>query len=117
MGSCISSMQLSLHYSTSPILHSTSGQDIFYNVSMDVRQPEIAALKTISEFFMIEPQQVHDGGLKIMDVDLIAHYGEAEFIRFSVAHAMFHTTACQENSETIRVVVTPQNLAGCGATF
>jgi hypothetical protein len=40
-----------------------SSQDSVHHLPMDVREPEVAALKTEAEFFMIESQQVENGAL------------------------------------------------------
>ena len=41
---------------------------------MDVREAEVAALKAEGESFVIEPEQVKDGRLEVVDVHLVLHH-------------------------------------------
>ena len=41
-------------------------------MTVDVGEAEIAALKPVGELFVVEPEEVKDGGLEVMDVDWIA---------------------------------------------
>ena len=43
-------------------------------MSVDVRQAVVATLKTIGELLVIDPQQVHDGGVQIVRVNGILRY-------------------------------------------
>src|SRR6476660_8891465 len=84
---------------------------------MNVGQTEIATLESIRELFVVEPKQLQDGGLKIMDVDFITGDGESEFIGFPITDAMFDTPAREENGETVRIMVAAEDLAGSGTAF
>src|SRR5436190_10125769 len=84
---------------------------------MDIRQPKIAPLETVGKLFVIKAEQVQNGGLKIVNVDLIAHDREAELIGFSIADAVLDTAAGEENGEAVRVVIAAEEFAIGGASF
>src|SRR5882724_2574037 len=84
---------------------------------MHIRQPEITALEAIGKSFVIEPQQMQNGRLEIVNVDLVAHDGEAEFVGFAVSDSVFDSASRQEKREAIRIMVAAQNLARRGASF
>ena len=46
-----------------------SGQNVFYHVSVDIREPESASLVQVSESLVIDAEQVKNGRLQIMNVD------------------------------------------------
>ena len=48
---------------------------------MHIGEPVVAALETVRELLVIEAEQVHDGRLQIVDVDLVFHDGKTEFVR------------------------------------
>ena len=40
-------------------------------MSVDVGQPEVAALVLVGEALMVDSKQVHDGGVKVVHMDAI----------------------------------------------
>ena len=49
-----------------------SSQNVLHDLAINVGEAEVTALEAVGELFVIEPEQVHDGGLKVMDVNFIA---------------------------------------------
>ena len=47
---------------------------------MDIGQAEIAALETVGEFRVIKAQQLQQGGVQVVDVDLVFGGVEAELV-------------------------------------
>jgi len=53
--------------------YAPSGEYLLHQLTVHVRQTEITPLEAIGQFFVIEPQQMQNGGLQIVDMDFIAH--------------------------------------------
>ena len=61
-----------------------SGQDARHQLAMHVRQSEVSALIAVGQSFVVNSQQVQDGGVEVMNVNWIADNVDAVVIRFSV---------------------------------
>jgi hypothetical protein len=48
-----------------------SGQDFTNDISVHVGEAEVAALGSVGELGVIEAQRVEDGGVEVVDVDLV----------------------------------------------
>ena len=94
-----------------------SGQDAFDDGSVDVGEAEVSSLKAVGEAFVIETEEVEDGGLEVMDVDLVGGYAEPEFVGFSVAKSFFHAAAGEEEGVGIGEVIAAEGIASAGAAF
>lgn len=82
-----------------------SGQDVFDNVSIDIRQAVVATLMEVGQSRVIHAHQVEDGGVEVVDMDAIGDGGEAEFVGFAVGLASLDFPACHPHGEAIRVVI------------
>ena len=60
-------------------------------MAMNICQAEISALKTIRQALVIDAQQMHQRGLKIMNMHAVVRDVDAKIIAFSILHAGFHT--------------------------
>ena len=80
------------------------------DVSVDVGKPEVAAPVTVSESGVVNPQQVQDGGMIIMNVARIGDDIQAEFISFTVDFATLDTSSCQQTGESTRPVAAARRL-------
>src|SRR5262249_8262192 len=59
-------------------------------------------------------QQVQDGGLEVMNMNFVFGDGETKLVGFAVHDARFHPATSKKNGETIRVMISAQDLAfGC----
>ena len=47
---------------------------------MHVGEAEVAALEAVGELGVVEAEQVQDGGVEVVDVDLVLDGVEAEFV-------------------------------------
>jgi hypothetical protein len=72
---------------------------------MNIRKPKVPALKPERQALVVKSQQMHDGRLEIMHMNLVANDGKPEFIGFSVGKALFNAAARQKHGETIWVVI------------
>ena len=50
-------------------MRAASRENFPHDATVDVGQPEIAALEAVGEPFVVDPQAVQDGGIQIVDVD------------------------------------------------
>jgi hypothetical protein len=84
-----------------------SGQYIRDDPSAHIRQTKIAALRSVGQSFMIDPEDVQHGGVQIMDFDRRCDGVIAEVVCFAVRMASFYAAAGEPVGKVISVVVTP----------
>jgi hypothetical protein len=60
---------------------------------VDVSQSEVASLEAVGEAFVVEAEQVEDGRLEVVDVDLVGGDMEAEVVGGAVAEPGFDAAA------------------------
>src|SRR3954470_18625621 len=81
------------------------------DLAMHIREPEVPALKAISELLMIETEEVQDGGVQVVNMDLPLHHSESELIGFAENHTGLHATAGKPHGIGIDMMVTSDRLA------
>src|SRR5207248_1373849 len=94
--------------------------NIFDHMPIDIGEAKAAALVEIVQPFMIDAEEMEDGGLEIVDVDRTRSEGGliradsvairigdvvAVIIRASIGHAWFDTAACEPNAEATRMMI------------
>jgi hypothetical protein len=55
-------------------------QNVFDHMPVHVGQSEVPSLKLVGQVFVIDPEQMHQGGLKIVDVNLVLDGVHTEII-------------------------------------
>ena len=75
---------------------------------MHIGEPEAAALKAEGKAFVVDAEQVHHGGVEVVDVDTIAVDVVAEGVGFAVSRATFHAASRHPDGKAARVVVAPK---------
>ena len=85
-------------------------------MAVDVGEAEVAAGVVVGEAFVIEAEEVEDGGLEVVDVDLVFGDVEAEVVGSAVG-AGFGAAAGHEGGEGLRVVVASGFAAEGGVGF
>jgi hypothetical protein len=55
-------------------------QNVFHHMPVHVGQSEVPSLKLVGQVFVIDPEQMHQGGLKIVDVNLVLDGVHTEII-------------------------------------
>ena len=93
-----------------------SGEEVFDNVAVHVGEAEVAAGVVVGEAFVVEAEEVEDGGLEVVDVDLVLGDVEAEVVGFAVG-AGLGAAAGHEGGEGLRVVVAAGLAAEGGVGF
>jgi hypothetical protein len=51
---------------------------------VNVRQTEVPTRVAVSELFVIEAEEVQNGGMQVVHVDLVLHRGESKLIGAAV---------------------------------
>ncbi len=82
------------------------GDYFLHDASVHIRQTKIAPGVSVSEFLMIEAEQVKKGGVEVMDVNRIRHSFETGFVGRAVDRPTFDTASSQPHEKPIRIVVT-----------
>ena len=77
---------------------------------MHIGESEIPALETVGETLVIESEQVHEGGLEIVDVNFVFSDPKSQFVGSAVRIAAFYAPARHPHGEAVRIVVATQNL-------
>src|SRR5262249_6049074 len=78
---------------------------VVQNVAGHVRETEIAATVPVSQFSMIDAEQVQDRGMDIMHMDRFVDSLEAKVVRGSINGAALDRTASQPHSEPEWILV------------
>src|ERR1041385_4323659 len=84
---------------------SWSGDYRPHDAAGDVSEPKIASVITVGQFLVIEAEQMQQGGVKIIDANLINRRFMADFVSGTVVNAGFYATACQPDGIGVRVVI------------
>ena len=84
-----------------------SRDDVFDDMAGDIGQAIVTAVVAVGELFVIEPEHVEDGGVEVVDVDLILSDADAAVVGGAVDGATFDAGAGHPVSEGVRVVIAP----------
>ena len=74
-------------------------------MSMYIREPVISSLKPVSELLVINPEQMHDGGVKIMHMHGVLRDVIAVVIRCSQRESLLNPRTRQKDGEATGVVI------------
>ena len=85
-----------------------SSQNAFYHLAVDICESEPAALKFERKAFVVHAEQMHEGGLEIVDVYGIFNNIVPKIVCFAVRYAGSDTAAGHPDGITSRVVVPPK---------
>ena len=77
-----------------------------HHFAMNIGQTEVPSSVAEGQSFVIHSQQMQDGGVKIVDVNLAIPREETIFIRGAVGCATLNTTTCEPHREPVGIVIT-----------
>ena len=80
-----------------------SGEQLFYDMSMDIRQAEVAALIFEGEAFVVDAKQVHQGCVEIVHVHAIRLDVVAVFVSNTMGITRLHTSARHQEGKATGV--------------
>ena len=72
---------------------------------MNIRETEIPSLELVRHTFVIDPQQVEDRGMQIMDMNPVLRHVHAVIVRFTVGHTTANPAASQPHAQATGMVV------------
>ena len=84
---------------------------------MYVRQAEVAALGTEGQMLVVQPEEVQDRGLEVVDVDRGLDDVEAEIIGCAQGLTGFDSAASEPHRECLRVMVASHAPSEVGVGF
>src|SRR5258708_2888531 len=82
-------------------------QNLLHHPPINIRQPVIPPRVAEREPLVVEAEEVEDGGVEVVDVDLVLYRAEAEVVGRPVGQAAADAAAGQPGSEAPVVVVAP----------
>ena len=88
-----------------------SSQDFLHHVAMHIRQTEIATLEAERQFQMIEPQEMEDRRLEIMDMHAILRGSESQFVGRADVCSGPYAAAGEPHGEGVDVVIAANAVA------
>ena len=80
-------------------------EDFLHDVAVDVGEAKVPTLEAGGELGVIEAELVKDGGVEVVNVDLVLDGIEAEFIGLAVVDSALNSTACHPHRKGVGVVV------------
>src|SRR6266568_90603 len=82
-------------------------QHVLHDFSAHIGQPKIPARVAVSEFLVVEAQQVQHGRVQVMDMDEVLGRAIAELVSGAVNVSAFYSPAGQPDGESIMIVIAP----------
>lgn len=81
------------------------GENVFDNVAVDVGESSFQAVVVVGETFVVEAEEMEDGGVEVVDADGVLFGFGAEVVGGTVAVAFFNSGSGEEAGEGVGVVV------------
>ena len=85
-------------------------------VFLDSSQSLIKPKRTVGQFFVIQTEEVKEGGVEIVDVNRAVGNPVTQVIRAAMNMTGFDSTSCHPNREGFLVMVTTVSLSHGGTT-
>ena len=79
-------------------------EDLLYDPAVDISQTVVASAVSIGKSLVIQPHQVQDGCMQVVDVNFVFHRMPTEFIRRSVNVPSFDSPTCHPHGEAKRMM-------------
>src|SRR5262245_25649596 len=93
-----------------------SRQQLLHDVTRHVRKPEIATHVPVSQSRVIHPEAVEKRSLKVVNVDGILHYVQANFVGCTVDVTALQATAGHPHAERIWMMIAAGIVRLAGST-
>ena len=72
---------------------------------MDIGKTVIAPLEAVNQLFVIKSEKVQDGGLKIVDMDRVLGWAEAEFVTLPMISAALYSATSEPHHKAMWIVI------------
>src|SRR5262245_57726566 len=76
-----------------------------HDASMDVGESEVASGIAVDELFVIEPEQVQEGGMQVMHMNRLVDGLESKLVGGAVRDAALDAAAGQPKAKPIRIMI------------
>lgn len=86
---------------------SASGQQSFDDLTMNIGETKIPSLKTIGQSLVIQSQPMENGGVKVMNVNLVRDDMKTKIIGVTKCDAWLDTSSRHVDAKCLRVVIAP----------
>ena len=86
------------------------------DIPPDVGQTKVTCLEAVGQLFVIEAEEMQNGGVQIVDMDGIFIDTPADLVGLPVVEPWFDATAGHPHGEGIRVMIATHILSGLSAT-
>ena len=80
-------------------------QDAFHNLPVDVGQAEVTSSIAIGQALVIKPQQVKQGGVEVVHMDLVLDRLVPELVGGAIGEAGLDAAASQPGREPVGIVI------------
>ena len=89
--------------------------DVTNDRTVDVGQPEVAAIETVRQLLVVETQQVKDGRMQIVDMHAVLDSMVTEVVGGAVNHAALDAASREPHRVAVGIVVATIALGKGGA--
>src|SRR5207244_2777245 len=93
-----------------------SAQDLVNHLAKNICQAKVAAGVAVGELLVVQAEQVQDGGVQIVHVNLIFDGVIAVVIRSAILHTGLNPAAGHPHGEAMGVMIAPVVTLGNGGT-
>ena len=83
----------------------SSGQNLVDHLPSYVSETEVAPIEEIGEAFVVDTEEVQDGGMEVVDVDSVFHSFVAEFVTCSVVGTSLDASSGHPHGEGVGIMV------------
>ena len=70
-----------------------------------IGKPEISTCMPKRETFVIETEQMQNGGMQVVHMDFVFYRLEAKLVGLSVGHSAFYSSSSEPHRETVMIVI------------
>ena len=88
-----------------PVFVRYLGEEFFYDMPVHVCEAEVTALELVSELRVVDPEEMQERRLEVVNMHRILHDVVAEVVGFAVHHAGLDAASGHPDAEAARVVV------------
>ena len=81
-------------------------QNLLGHAAVHISEAVIAAGMAVGKTFVVDAEEMQQGGVQVVDVHTVVQCLEAELVALAVRYATLHASAGEPHHKTVRVVVT-----------
>ena len=97
-------------YPTKPHANNCLGKNFVNHMSMDIGQSPFQSVVIIRKALMVQPHQMKNGGIEIIDARLSLHTLKTKVITLAVTVSLLDSSACKETGERIGIMIPSRSI-------